>query len=87
MEETQIFKPRARLLLQLGDQLIKNESIALLELIKNSYDADATDVYVHLDLSGEGEIIIEDNGCGMDSNIIKNVWMEPGSDYKVKIKN
>ena len=26
------FKPRARLLLQLGDQLIKNESIALLEL-------------------------------------------------------
>ena len=35
------FKPRARLLLQLGDQLIKNESIALLELAKNAYDADA----------------------------------------------
>ena len=38
------FKPRARLLLQLGDQLIKNESIALLELTKNSYDADASKV-------------------------------------------
>jgi hypothetical protein len=30
------FEPRARLLLQLGDKLIKNENIALLELIKNS---------------------------------------------------
>lgn len=36
-----VFRPRARIMLQLGDQLIKNESIALLELIKNSYDADA----------------------------------------------
>lgn len=35
------FRPRAELLLQLGEQLIKNESIALIELIKNSYDADA----------------------------------------------
>ena len=33
------FKPKARLLLQLGDQLIRNEKIALSELIKNSYDA------------------------------------------------
>ena len=36
------FKPRARMLLQLGDQLIKNESIALVELVKNAYDADAS---------------------------------------------
>ena len=32
------FRPRAELLLQLGEQLIKNESIALIELIKNSYE-------------------------------------------------
>jgi len=36
------FKPRARLLLELGNQLIKDEGIALFELVKNSYDADAT---------------------------------------------
>ena len=36
------FKTRARLLCQLGEQLIKSESIALLELVKNSYDADAS---------------------------------------------
>ena len=35
-------RPYARLLTMLGDQLIKNELIALVELIKNSYDADAS---------------------------------------------
>lgn len=34
-------RPYARLLTMLGDQLIKNEQIAVLELIKNAYDADA----------------------------------------------
>ena len=83
-----VFKPRARLLLQLGDQLIKNESIALLELVKNSYDADATEVNVRMknvDSANDGTILIEDNGTGMDMDIIKNVWMEPGSDHKEKL--
>lgn len=82
------FQPKARLLLQLGDQLIRSESIALLELIKNSYDANATKVRVsmkNVDVPGEGRIIIEDDGIGMDANIIKDVWMQPGSDYKHKI--
>lgn len=34
-------RPYARLLTMLGDQLIKNETIALTELVKNAYDADA----------------------------------------------
>ncbi|NCS89909.1 MAG: hypothetical protein AUJ54_04325 [Ignavibacteria bacterium CG1_02_37_35] len=79
------FKPRARLLLQLGDQLIKNESIALIELVKNSYDADATIVEIYMENVDDlhnGIIIIEDNGYGMDSDIVVNVWMEPGSDFK-----
>ena len=79
------FKPRARLLLQLGDQLIRNESIALLELVRNSYDADAREVKVtmtKIDDENEGAIVIEDDGSGMNIDIIENVWMEPGSDYK-----
>jgi signal transduction histidine kinase len=79
------FKPRARLLLQLGDQLIKNESIALVELVKNSYDADANkvDIYMeHVDTAEDGIIIIEDDGYGMDAETVENVWMEPGSDFK-----
>ena len=88
MKENYIFKPRARLLLQLGDQLIRNESIALLELVKNSYDADATNVNIkmeNIDNYKKGIIIVEDNGTGMDMEILQNVWMEPGSDYKEKL--
>jgi signal transduction histidine kinase len=83
-----VFKPRARLLLQLGDQLIKNESIALLELVKNSYDADSTHVNIlmeKIDNQDKGRIVIEDNGIGMNMDIIQNVWMEPASDYKEKL--
>ncbi len=88
MNEKINFQPKARLLLQLGDQLIRNESVALLELIKNSYDAYASKVTVTMkmvDKALEGEIIIEDDGIGMNAEIIKKVWMQPGSDFKYKI--
>ena len=84
-EITAKFKPRARLLLQLGDQLIKNESIAILELAKNAYDADASKVEIvmhHPDSIEDGCIEIEDDGFGMTANIVENVWLEPGSSYK-----
>lgn len=88
MNENLSFKPRARLMLQLGEQLIRNESIALLELVKNAYDADASRVKVimkNVDDQEKGVIVIEDDGCGMNLDIIKNEWMEPGSDYKEKL--
>ena len=81
------FKPRARLLLQLGDQLIKNESIALVELVKNSYDADAKIVNIYMENVDEpkkGVIIIEDDGYGMSADTVENVWLEPGSDFKTQ---
>lgn len=81
------FKPRARLLTQLGNQLIKNESIALIELVKNSYDADATEVNICMegvDNPETGKITIEDDGCGMSALTVENVWLEPGSDFKAK---
>lgn len=81
------FEPRARILTQLGDQLIKNESIALIELVKNSYDADASIVKVIMegvDNSATGVIKIFDDGCGMSSDTVKDVWLEPGSDFKAQ---
>ncbi|MBP7792610.1 MAG: ATP-binding protein [Candidatus Goldbacteria bacterium] len=87
MSETR-FKVRARLLQQIGEQLIKNESIALIELVKNAYDADASEVNVimkEVDNSEKGQIVIEDNGCGMNMDIIKNVWFEAGTDFKNKM--
>ena len=65
MEKQISFKSRARLMPQIGDQLIKNESIALLELVKNAYDADAPDVWVEMwdiDKTDKGKIIVKDNG-------------------------
>ena len=35
------FKPRARLLLLLGDQLIRDPGVAVFELVKNAFDADS----------------------------------------------
>ena len=81
------FKPRARLILQLGDQLIRNERIALFELVKNAYDADATNVKITMNNVSSlksGEITIEDNGIGMDYDTILNEWMEPGTDNREK---
>lgn len=84
------FKSKTRLLEHLGEHLIRNENVALLELVKNSYDADATNVNISLtnfDEPKNGIISIEDDGCGMDINVIKNSWMEIGSDYKEKLIN
>lgn len=82
------FKPRAQILLQLGEQLIKNENVAILELVKNAYDADAKKVVVNMQrLENENEAYIEitDDGCGMDLNIIRNIWMEPGNSHKKEV--
>lgn len=79
------FSPR--LLLLLGDQLIKDDTIALTELVKNSYDADADLVKItfkSIDQGQLGQIIIEDNGHGMNKDIIKDVWLKPGTDFKKK---
>ncbi len=82
------FRPRARMLVQLGDQLIKNESIALVELVKNAYDADASYVSISMENIHDQEkgcILIQDDGWGMDKETVMGVWLEPGSDFKSNI--
>lgn len=82
-------RPYARLLTMLGDQLIKNERIALMELIKNSYDADADWSRVLFEEFGDNLkhtdkslVIIEDNGLGMTKDVIKKAWMNPATPNK-----
>lgn len=82
------FKPQARIILQLGDQLIRSESIAILEIIKNAYDACANSVTIsmnNIDKPEIAEIIIEDDGFGMDYKLIKDVWLHPGTTHKKNI--
>jgi anti-sigma regulatory factor (Ser/Thr protein kinase) len=89
MNEKVKFKVRARLLEQMGEQLIKSESIALMELIKNSYDADASYCKIemfNIENPENGSIIITDDGVGMDYDILKNVWLEIGTSHKADKK-
>lgn len=81
------FKITPRIIAHLGEDLIKNESIAVLELVKNSYDAYASKCDVYFE-EKKGKIVsiqISDNGCGMNADIIKEVWLVIGTDNKKKI--
>src|ERR1700745_1257899 len=80
------FEPYARLLTMLGDQLIKNERIALVEIIKNSFDADASWVKVTFEGFGEefqvnanSKIVVEDDGEGMAQDVLENHWVKPAT--------
>ncbi|WP_294058882.1 ATP-binding protein, partial [Thiolapillus sp.] len=84
-EHKAVFRPRARLLELLGDQLIRHHRIALFELVKNAYDADSPSVDIFLkDIQSKGKALIEvrDTGEGMDLETVLNVWLEPASDHK-----
>ncbi|MDO8747993.1 MAG: sensor histidine kinase [Candidatus Omnitrophota bacterium] len=92
------FKPRphARIITMIGDQLIRNEKVALMELIKNSYDADASWVQVRfinfkdedgeLKIKNDSVIEIEDDGLGMSFDVIEKSWVNPASPYKFLMK-
>jgi hypothetical protein len=84
MNESVAFKARAHLLKLLGDELIGDDRLAIFELVKNSYDADATSVDVTLDLlADEPSLVIFDHeGSGMDLGTIRGKWMEIGTNSK-----
>ena len=46
----------------LGRELITNDEVAIFELVKNAFDADADTVHIHF---GQNRIVIADNGSGM----------------------
>lgn len=86
---TQSFKPRARLLQLLGDQLIGSSKLAVFELVKNAYDADASKVSITLGDLGTADpwITVEDDGVGMSLDTIQNVWLVPGDDHREKARS
>lgn len=70
----------------LGDELIGSARLAVFELVKNAYDADANKVVVTIDLASEHEptITIEDDGEGMTVDRLRSVWLIPGDDHRQK---
>lgn len=71
MDELQ-FRVSAELKNILGRDLITSDNIAVLELVKNSYDAHATKVEI---IFGDDSIVIADNGKGMSKDDIINKWL------------
>lgn len=96
-QDSMPFRPYARLMNILGDQLITDKKVAVIEIVKNSYDADATNVQIRfcnmsnvgfnsLPKEEQAYIEIEDNGCGMSLDTIKNVWLRPATPNKFERK-
>jgi len=64
------FRVDTKLFRELGELLVGRDSTALVELVKNAYDADATHVSVvgrSLGDPAKGRILVEDDGLGMNS--------------------
>ncbi len=69
----------AKTLIHLGRDSIKDHTTALLELVKNSYDADAKNVDVDVFCKKESDIIrVADNGFGMTKHDLINGWLHIG---------
>jgi signal transduction histidine kinase len=70
----------------LGLDLVTNDAVAIIELVKNSYDALATRVDVRLVGLEGGEPIaleVQDNGTGMTLDELSNVWAVVATPYKL----
>ena len=92
------FKPRARIIKTIGEDLISNDNTAVLELVKNSYDANSEIVVITFEgkltekiegnkkknviVKENSSLVIFDQGCGMDFSTIENAWMEPATNFK-----
>jgi len=72
-------RPRARLVGLIGEDLISDEPVAVVELVKNAYDADATRAVVRFDSAEPSELRVEDDGHGMDLKTVLESWFEPGT--------
>ena len=88
-EKDNVFKirPAGRHILTIGRDLIQDPYAAVVELVKNAYDADATLVTVSFNkniLKKQIEITVEDNGFGMTRDVVVNHWMVPSTGNKQK---
>ncbi|MCK5677579.1 MAG: sensor histidine kinase [Flavobacteriaceae bacterium] len=82
----QRFSVDARTIIHLGRDSIKDHSTALLELVKNSYDADAENVDVEVYSKTKDLIRVSDNGFGMTEIELKNNWLRIGFSKKRESK-
>lgn len=79
------FSVDTHLFRELGELLVGRDSTALIELIKNAYDADATEVFVYgeaLEQPSRAYIIVRDNGTGMTPELFEKGFLRIASRTK-----
>ena len=89
-------RPAGRHLLTIGRDLIQDSYAAIVELVKNAYDADSESVEIHFkatekpseNVSGNPEkrieITVRDYGHGMSQDTVINKWMVPSTPDKLE---
>ena len=78
------FTIESRILRELGERLVKQPEVAIVELIKNAYDADATECSV--EYAPPQSIVVSDDGAGMTLDRFTNGWMRIGTSAKEDIR-
>lgn len=95
MTQTLSIRPEARLIKTIGEDLIKDYYAAVIELVKNAYDADSKSIDIEISyekaniFDKEEEFIkftIKDSGEGMSLETIEKAWMVPATSYKLNKK-
>ncbi|MXX11990.1 MAG: ATP-binding protein, partial [Gemmatimonadetes bacterium] len=79
-------RPAGRHILTIGRDLIQDVYAAVVELVKNAYDADSPDVNIKFEAapdSSDYSIIISDHGHGMSRDTVINKWMVPSTRDKL----
>lgn len=78
------FTASARTAMLIGSENFSNPEGAIIELVKNTYDADSPCCYILFDGAENqySDIYIIDYGCGMDVDTIIDCWMQIGTDDK-----
>ena len=80
-------RPAGRHILTIGRDLIQDSYAAVVELVKNAYDADSPDVNIEFTATPDRDgytIVVFDHGHGMSRDIVINSWMVPSTDDKLK---
>jgi Signal transduction histidine kinase regulating C4-dicarboxylate transport system len=83
-EESINIKIHPRAFAAFGEELVTSDSVAILELVKNAYDAYALTVNLifEKDKDGNPRIVIKDDGHGMTKDVIVNAWATIATPYK-----
>ena len=88
-DTTYKIRPAGRHILTIGRDLIQDNYAAVIELVKNAYDADSPHVNIEFkkipSLSEYSiSIVISDHGHGMSRDDIINKWLVPSTEDKIK---